>query len=296
MFTQFFGSYLLNQKIVSGETLKTALEDKKNTKTRLGVLAINAGLMTAEQVEQVHQAQATSDKRIGDLAVDMGFLKSQDVERLLSSQPTDYLVLGQALVNNGALTNAQFEKALKDYKAAHALSEYSEEDIKNDVDNVLARITIDFYDLGNKESEDIYIYYLDLVFKNLIRFVGDDFLPLPAKVVSTVKVNHMAFQDISGVMNYQTGIEADDDAYKIFASRYAKEELTEVDDFTDAAVGEFLNLSNGLFVVNLSNRSGIELDLTPQKYVSNDTVKYEKDALFIPIMFTFGVVNFIISL
>ena len=123
MFAQFFGGYLFNHKLCSAEDLTQAFEAKKYTRMRLGVLAINAGLMTAEQVEHVNITQQSVDKRFGDLAVELGYVTEDDVEMLLSQQPTDYLLLGQTLVNNGALTNAEFEKAINDYKAENQLSD-----------------------------------------------------------------------------------------------------------------------------------------------------------------------------
>lgn len=116
MFTQFFGSFLLNRKIVSPANLRVALEKKDTTRVKLGVLAINAGYMTAKQVDAVHKKQATVDKRIGDIAVDMGYLTEAQVEELLSSQKTGCLLLGQALVDMGCLTNEEFETVLNDYK------------------------------------------------------------------------------------------------------------------------------------------------------------------------------------
>lgn len=52
-----------------------------------------------------------------------------------------------------------------------------------------------------------------------------------------------------------------------FAERFAKESFTEVDDFVNATAGEFLNVNDGLFVVNESNEHGVELTLTPQKFL-----------------------------
>ena len=69
MFAQFFGGYLFNKKLVSSEDLTQAFEDKNNTRMRLGVLAINAGLMTAEQVEHVNVTQQSVDKRSVGIAV-----------------------------------------------------------------------------------------------------------------------------------------------------------------------------------------------------------------------------------
>ena len=55
MFTQFFGNYLLNQNLVSPEHLAEALQQQSKTRMKLGVLAINEGLLSAEQVEKAHK-------------------------------------------------------------------------------------------------------------------------------------------------------------------------------------------------------------------------------------------------
>lgn len=101
MFTQFFGNYLLNQKLVTPEQLVDALQEKQNTRMKLGVLAINAGYMTASQVERVHELQSKMDKRIGDIAVELGYMTEDQVMELLHAQPLGYLLLGQALVDKG---------------------------------------------------------------------------------------------------------------------------------------------------------------------------------------------------
>lgn len=293
MFAQFFGSYLLNIGLVTAEQLSQAFEDKKNTRMKLGVLAMNAGLMTAEQVEQVHNAQASVDKRFGDLAVEMGFLTAKNVDALLAAQPTDYLLFGQTLVNNGALTNAQFETAINDYKANHSLTD---DDISADQNTKLSQLVSEFYHFETAENAKAYTAYLNLLFKNIIRFIGDDFTPLEASIIRNVDANYMVSQSISGNLNCKTGIEAEKYQYTKFASRFAQEEVTEINEFTRATVGEFLNLHNGLFTVNLSNDFGVELNLDPQDYKDNENVVYENSAFCIPISFSFGTVNFIISI
>lgn len=293
MFAQFFGSYLLNSGLVTSQELAKALEDKKNTRMKLGVLAINAKLMTAEQVEAVNQAQASMDMRFGDLAVHLGFIKAEDVDMLLSQQPTDYLVLGQTLVNNGVLTNAQFETAINDYKKYHSLSD---EDISNDQNAKLSQIITEFYHFETAENAKAYTSYITLLFKNIIRFVGDDFTPLEASIVRDFDANYFVYQSVSGNVNCETGIEAEEYQYLKFASRFAGEEITEVGEFAHAAVGEFLNLHNGLFTVNLSNDFGVELNLNPQDFKENEKISYKNSAFCIPISFSFGIVNFVISI
>lgn len=293
MFSQFFGSYLLNEGLVTAEQLAKALEEKKNTRLKLGVLAINAKLMTAEQVEQVHAAQATVDKRFGDLAKEMGFVTEKQLNDLLAVQPSDYLLLGQTLVNNGVITNAVFEKAVNDYKDSYSLSD---DDISDDQSAKLSNLISEFYHFETAENAKTYTAYLNLLFKNIIRFIGDDFTPLEASVVRNIDANYMVYQTISGNLKCCTCIEAEKYQYMKFASRFAGEDLSDVDEYTHAAVGEFLNLHNGLFIVNLSNDFGVELTLDPQDYRDGQNVAYENSAFCIPISFSFGIINFIISI
>ena len=258
MFTQLFGHYLLNKGIITGEQLRAALEAKNGTRAKLGALAIDAGYMTAEQVEQVHEEQRRVDKRIGDIAVGMGFLTSEQVDELLARQKTANIVLGQTLIDLGYLTNKQFEEALSGYKASASFADENTDDSK------LASDFIAVLGLENSDKKDIYVEYLLLLVKNLIRFVGDDFVIGKRIVLDSVKHSYAVSQEIKGEIAAYTAICGEEKAFIGIASRYAGEEVTAPDEFAEACVGEFLNLQNGLFSVNISNEKNIELDLTPQ--------------------------------
>ncbi|MBR4554540.1 MAG: chemotaxis protein CheX [Ruminococcus sp.] len=293
MFAQFFGAFLLNNKLVSPETLAQAIDDKKNTRMRLGVLAINAGLMTAEQVEHVNVAQQSVDKRFGDLCVDLGYLTADDVDRLLSEQPTDYLLLGQTLVNNGSLSNAEFEAAISAYKAQYQLSD---DDISNNQNDKLSAIVKDFYHFNTAENARIYTEYVTLLFKNLIRFIGDDFTPIESSLAKEAEGQYIVCQKLHGKYTAELAIASPRDEYLAFAERFAKEHFTEVDEYVNEVVGEFLNVNNGLFVVNESNQLGIELSLDPQSYYRDTSVGFTQKAFCIPVAFGFGEVEFFISI
>lgn len=293
MFSQFFGSYLLNNSLVTAKDLTQAFEDKKNTRMKLGVLAINKGLMTAAQVEYVNATQQQVDKRFGDLAVELGYITEKDVDELLSEQPADYLILGQTLVNNGALTSAQFESAINDYKAKYLLSD---EDMNRNQADKISKLIEDFYHFGTAENARICTQYAIMLLKNIIRFIGDDFTPLEAFVVSEFESKYIVNQNIEGEkFNGKICIASDKAEYIELAQRFAKEEFNEVDDFVNATVGEFLNVVNGLFVVNTSNENGVELSLTPQELISTGKVTFPAPAFCMPIAFSFGEIDFIIS-
>lgn len=292
MFSQFFGGYLLNKGAVTKEQLTKALDEKKVTRMRLGVLAINAGLMTADQVELVNVTQQTVDKRFGDLCVEMGYLTPEQVDDLLSKQPTDYLLLGQTLVNIGALTNAQFEQYIREYRENVQLGDDEVDDEKGDK---LAQLVNEFYHFSTSQNAKLYTKYVMLLFKGLIRFVGDDFTPLDASPARSSSGDITICQKIGGAYSGITAISAGKAEYSAFAKRFAKDQYVADPEFDDASVGEFLNVCNGLYAVNESNESGIELNLTPLTTAKDSEMAFDCEVFSIPVQFTFGEVEFLIS-
>lgn len=300
MFTQLFGHYLLNKNIITSEQLAKALEVKSNTSAKLGALAIDAGYMNAAQVEEVHSEQKRVDKRIGDIAVEMGFLTHAQVDELLSKQKTANIVLGQALIDLGYLTNQQFEDALSAYKASASFAGDENGDAS------LAEDLVSIFDLENDEDKDFYIEYIMLLTRNAIRFIGDDFVLAGCTKNTVMKFEHLCSQDLTGKIGAFTAIGGDAKAFTALAARYAVDSSDEedgdidefglfeqVDEFVEACVGEFLNLQNGLFAVNMSNAHNIELDLTPQT-AETDAAIGLMNGLSVALQFSFGKVEFIV--
>lgn len=300
MFTQLFGHYLLTNNIITAEQLRAALEAKSSTRVRLGAMAIDAGYMTAVQVEEVHEEQKHVDKRMGDIAVEMGFLTNDQVQELVSKQKTANIVLGQALIDLGYITNQQFEDALSSYKATAAF--------KGDEsgDATFAEDLVSIFDLEDDPDKDFYIEYIMLLTRNAIRFIGDDFVLAGCTKNAVVKCAHLSSQDLVGQLGAYTAIGADAEAFTKLAARYAVDSSDEedsdldefglfdqVDEFVEACVGEFLNLQNGLFAVNMSNSRNIELDLTPQECQTDASVGLA-NGLCVSLEFSFGRVDFIV--
>lgn len=287
MYTQFFGHYLLNKKIVTPEQLQEALEVKNDTKVKLGALAINAGYMTAQQVEEVHEEQKRVDKRIGDIAVSLGYLTDDQVTELLKQQKTANLLLGQALIDKGYITNAQFESAINGYKSE---SDLNEDDVS---DEQLLLVVKDICRSSNIE-DDYFYTYIALIIKNFIRFIGDDFVPMNALEISQYRCDCISSQEVCGSFNAYTALCGDSTTLLQLGSRYAQEQLEAYDEYAEAAVGEFLNLQNGLFSVNMSNTKGVELTITPQQAERNAELTFENSGVIVPFAFSFGTLNVVI--
>jgi CheY-specific phosphatase CheX len=291
MFTQLFGSFLLNKKLVTIEQLMDALNYQSSVRLKLGVLAVNAGYMTSDDINKVHEVQSRVDKKFGEIAIEMGFLDEEKVNKLLSSQKTGYLLLGQALVDKNYMTLKQFEEAINIYKKEHSLTNEQLQSIDN---GDFTEVVNEFYRFDNLPGGEIYKDYFSLLLRNIIRFIDGSFIPKDKKSISSYKYEWMVSQNIYGNIGLGTYICGDEKAFISFASKFAQENFNQNDEYVQASVGEFLNQINGLFLVNMSN-SNIELELTPQAVKNHGAINDLSEAFCITIEFPFGEIDFIIS-
>ncbi len=292
MFTQFFGNFLLNEGYLTSDQLMESLRDMKENRPKFGVLAMNAGYLTGEQVEYLHQKQMFENKRIGDLAVEMGYITQEQVEELLSRQPVGYLTLGQTLVDKGYISNVQFSEAISEYKKLYSLSE---KDLRKNQTDKFEKLMSELYLNDEIEAREEYVEYISLLFNNIIRFIGDDFIPLEVPQMADSSRCNCAYQDITGEVGFRSLLEGEGSTLLQFAARYAGDDFEEADEYVEASAEDFLNLINGLFAVNMSNEKNLELKLLPPAFsVDCNDVRGEVICC-LPIGFTFGTVNFIMT-
>lgn len=71
--------------------------------------------------------------------------------------------------------------------------------------------------------------YMELMFNNLVRFIGDDFTPLTPIPCDEFPVNYCVSQRIHGKVNCISRVDMEEDVAIAFASRYAKTTFTEFD-------------------------------------------------------------------
>lgn len=109
--------------------------------------------------------------------------------------------------------------------------------------------------------------YLELLFNSFIRFVGDDYTPLSAEICDSFSADCMVRQDIEGSYAISTYIGMSQTTAINFASRYVNESFSVYDEYVQASLDDFLNLNNGLFLVNCSNDQALELTLTAPEHL-----------------------------
>lgn len=277
MLSQYFAQYLLNNNYLTVEQVKDLLEDEKKSRVKVGILAINKGLMTAEEVKRVHQLQCSVDKKFGEVAIDAGYLTVEQLTDLLNTQDSENLNFGQAAIDKDYITLEQLEEALNNYKDDNHLA------IKETIGSYA---DINFAQIG--EAKEVYFEYVELFLRAVVRFLDTNHLITPQKQDGS-KNTWMVKQTLVGDVSLYTAMFLSDEVLIEMARRYSGEDITTVDELALDSVAEFLNVANGLFAVNLSDR-GIEIDLQPQETYTAIDVKSEKHWL-INIDTTFGVIQ-----
>jgi len=291
MFSAFFGHYLLNKGVVTASQLSTVLEKQSQVRLKLGTLAINDGFMTATQVDEVHELQAAMDKRFGEIAMDKGYLNEPQLMHLLKQQKAENLLLAQALIDEDIMTMTEFETEINAYKKAHSLSDEQFGALKEGNVEIAIKAFVAF----EKDDQNRYDQYLSLFLKNFIRFIDLNVSVDRVQKISTVTLKNVFHQQIKDEQHtYISAIAGEDDAILSFASKYVDEVFTEMAEYPIDAIGEFLNLHNGLFTVNMSNE-GTELELTVQEYGTDYTISSSKNLYQIPLYTIFGTINLIIG-
>ncbi len=291
MYTQFLGNYLLQKGLTTKEQLFYAMSRLSQSHIKLGTIAIHEGLMTANEVDECLYVQTREDKRFGEIAVERGYLTDAQVDELLAKQTPEFLLLGQNLVEDGVFSYEELERIMFDYRNEAELY-----DLSLDVENqdAIEAIISKFFLMAEMPMNDLNNMYLQLMFNSLIRFIGEDFSPLTPMVIEEFPVTFGVSQNITSDREFVTHIDCDRETAIAFASRYAKEEFTEFDEYIVAALEDFLNLHNGLFVVNVSNQISKDLALEPPEITEEGVIYGPNKCVDFPVEYPFGTVHLIV--
>ncbi len=138
MFGHIFGRFLVEQKMLSQQTLDEVLDVQKRVQVKLGLIAVSEKLLSREQADKINDRQAFEDKRFGDIAVEMGYLTESQVRRLLQLQGNPYLTFIQAMTNLDIMSLEEIENALDLYRRENGLTNTDLEAFKSgDMDRMI---------------------------------------------------------------------------------------------------------------------------------------------------------------
>lgn len=293
MHTQFFGNFLLNKGVITPDQLIEVLKIQSTTHKKIGTLAIHAGYMSAHEVEDVCSLQTRCSKRFGELAIELQYLTKEQVDELLEMQLPNYMLLGQILIEKDIMNRIQFEDVLTEYKNTYEIYDL---DMLDEQKEMVDKLLMSFCPEEEITNLKDILFYLKLLFNSLIRFIGEDFTPLKFITLPEVPTDYCVSQSLDGSFSFLSALDMEPDVAIAFGSRYADKEFTEMNEYVEASIGDFLNLHNGLYAVNMSNDFSIELHLQPPAVHEATTLDTEATAYLLPIIYSFGRINFVISI
>lgn len=292
MYTQFFGNYLISRELITHEQLISALSRQNHEVVHLSTLALYSGFMSPYEVEEITQMQHLEGRKFSELSIEKGYLTKEQVLELLRSESPNFLIIGQILLRDGIFNYKSLNDAFLDYRSS---SEFFELELDDNGDFVQQLID-SFLILTESAISTFGKTYLTLLFNNFIRNIGDDFTALPPTVVQEFSCHNCVKQAVMGNYNLNSYICMGDGTALAFAERYAREPFTEVNEYVKACLEDFLNVHNGLFIVNASNNDANELTLGFPQVPEDIIMVFENPTYYFPVMYPFGTVHILIEL
>ncbi len=292
MFSQFFGQFLLNKGHLSAEDLLPVLDETAKTHVKLGTMAVSNRLLTPAQVEEIHAIQASEDKRFGQIAIEQDYLTADQLDDLLSTQKNEHHQMVQVLLDRGIFNLEELDQIMEDYRESNALNEESMEALKNGEVDTYVDLFLNLhesFDAGTCRD------YVSLYLKSFIRFVDQNIRFETLRKVEDYQATYLSTQVLEGTTRLITGIGGSADAFMQLAVHFSQEPEEEIEDIMEDAVGEFLNLQNGLFAVNMSDK-GVELNMEPQIYLTNALLCGSQAYYVLPVIAPWGRTDLVLGL
>ncbi|MBR1552685.1 MAG: hypothetical protein IJ631_01575, partial [Schwartzia sp.] len=246
----YFAQYLVNTEVLQPQEAKDFLQQSEETELGLAVVALAEGVVSASRIAELAPFEKDAFPK---LAVAEGVLFSSQIEKLQAVRTLDGLRLAQALLDSGKMDFVELGR----HMAACGAQEGSP--IKEAVRRLAS---------ANEElaaEMESYADFTELFMRSFMRFMDT------TAVINFCEPNyegmfasHIVSQRFSGLLSFVSGIYASDKVFAEMAKRYSHEEIDDADEMSEDSIAEFLNVVNGLFVVDLGKRD-LDLDLdTPR--------------------------------
>ncbi len=258
MVENILGSFLLESGRVTKQQLFHLIKKQDDTRVKLGLIAVEEGMMTLDQTNEVNILQSAMDQMFGDIAVAKGYLTDDQVDYLVKKQGNPYLTFIQTLVDEDIIEMTDLDGVIAEFAAANGFSDEQLADFKSgDVNRI---VPIFLPDECSKYSPII-----GTVIRTLIRLVNRNTYIGKAEIVEEFPYENQVNQGLIWEEGLIDGFCEGEGGLLELCSVFAHEDFKELDEDSLDAAGELLNCANGLYVSSLSRR-GIFLEITPPNY------------------------------
>ena len=276
MFGVYFGKYLVDKGILKEQLYHDIVEQNKNKRVKLGLIAVDLGFLTEEQAAEINELQKAKDARFGDIAVEQGYLTDDQVCELLKKQGDSYLLFMQALTESGVLTAAEIKEKLAQFKADNGYKALDMEAfLSSDTDLILDIFT---REVSPEETDRS---YLRLIIRNIVRFVDNRVRLEKAYRKDSIDAADVAVQRLDGDAQIFCGLSGAGN--KVIGEGFGQEEFDSLDEDCLDACCEFLNVTNGLFARHLSSEGDETEMLPPEMYPGDAHLSSANGFIVLPI-------------
>jgi len=260
MLRQYFAQSLLNSGVLSAEQVRLLLETRTDHQARIEIRALCQGVMKAEQIEKIKKRQKP-DEDFAALAIAAGCMTESQRCSLEAMVPSTNWNFAQGMLDEHFVAGySALEALLTDYEAKETMA-------VGTAINQVAMKNVNFAEL--EEECDLYSEYTDVFLRTLSRFMNiEAVINLTADPFIGEQSAITISQHLTGDIMLTTGIMAEEDVVLELARRYSQENIEKADALAVDSVAEFLNVTNGLYIVNLSNRH-LNVDLDPYRSAYN---------------------------
>lgn len=277
----YFAQYLLDSGVLKEADVQGVLHRAAAVEPGVALLALENGLVSASQLEALDGK--LSDVDFIESALEEHLLTASQISNLRQAAVRKESRLAQLLLDEGVMSLSRLESALQE---CEALEPNPVEEI---VERVLKSRGAEFLDT------EIYTEYVDLFFVSLQRFMDTDVV-IVSKAGESVDSSrkHLVSQRMTGDLGFAGGVYADEKTLINIARRYSHEDITRLNDMAIDCLSEFINVLNGLYIVNLSKRQ-MDVDLETPQY-REGLMEHDEEALLqFEVLTDFGAFTLAVS-
>lgn len=293
MYSQFFGSYLLRRDAITPEQLTHAISQLSAAHIKLGTPCNAQGLYGCLRSGRSSFLQTREDRRFGRDCHRARLSYRRPGTRTFKDTDPGLLLFGQCLVDDGAISYEELQTLVLDYEAENEMYDI---DLNIESKEKITQLIERFFLVAEVPITEYSIMYMELMFNNLVRFIGDGFTPLTPIPCDEFPVNYCVSQRIHGKVNCISRVDMEEDVAIAFASRYAKTTFTEFDEYVQASIEELYQSAQRTLYVNMSNEHSIELSLDPPSVDTTEALSLSSTTFILPVIYPFGAIHLIISL
>ncbi len=138
--------------------------------------------------------------------------------------------------------------------------------------------------------------YIEKLIMDIILYVDANISLGNIELLDSYTLEYELSQEITGFPSAYSALDGNIKVLTAFAESYSKLGIADFDSLCQEVLLDFLNLHNGLFVVELSEKNISELSLGVPKQSENHIVNgiLNGKITLIPVNFSYGTINFIL--